>query len=482
MQLESSVTLFDDNKVEDRFAELQITADGITSEVSRKVGNDEVISRINQSAEGVQIQANKVNVEGAAIFSSGRLSQSSLNNAYDAKGAATGAVNTLKSDLSSSSGTTVINGGHIATGSMTIGALDTNAQSTIADAAKTASTYITDIGSGGISVHASSNPTSNYIQIDGTGMEVYKGGSKVAKFGANIQLSDGTRTVYEVVNKGGAMNIKRAYDAVFVDGDTTEWDEIPVGRYGSSWSITLTYKVNSTTYTKQYTSISTLDKSGKTYLSLSLLSNNNIRAGYGRGDSATSSETITIVSLAFSFTTSQLVIESTLGANANTSLSGPFRIGNGVSANATSNAMLVSWAGDAFYGGDIYAKCNEDSSGGLSLTTLQPCGYGEGQSGDAWYSYLVRRVGRVVVLSLRATKHTSTSAGSDLFQVQLHSAVPKPFNGFASGSSFYSKNAIGLLLYTSGDNVYLRATNATNASLAGFTDEFYGTITYITED
>ena len=126
MQLESSVTLFDDNKVEDRFAELQITADGITSEVSKKVGNDEVISRINQSAEGVQIQANKVNIEGATIFSSGRLSQSSLNNAYDAKGAATGAVDNLKSDLSSSSGTTVINGGHIETGTLSAGAVNAN--------------------------------------------------------------------------------------------------------------------------------------------------------------------------------------------------------------------------------------------------------------------------------------------------------------------------------------------------------------------
>ena len=64
MQLEESVTLFDDNKVENRFAELQITADGITSEVSRKVGNDEVISRINQSAESVKIQADKINIDG----------------------------------------------------------------------------------------------------------------------------------------------------------------------------------------------------------------------------------------------------------------------------------------------------------------------------------------------------------------------------------------------------------------------------------
>lgn len=126
MQLESSVTLFDDEKVETRFAQLQITADGITSEVSRKVGNDEVISRINQSAEGIQIQANKVNIEGATIFSSGRLSQSNLNAAYDSNGAATNSVNNLKNDLSTSSGTTVIHGGHITTGTLNANAVNAN--------------------------------------------------------------------------------------------------------------------------------------------------------------------------------------------------------------------------------------------------------------------------------------------------------------------------------------------------------------------
>ena len=275
MKLESSVTLFDDNKVEDRFAELQVTADGITAEVGRKVGNDEVISRINQSAESIQIQANKVNIEGATIFSSGRLSQNSLNNAYDANGAATGAVNTLKSDLSSSSGTTVINGGHITTGtlsagainassgtfnvanipdlnaskitagklsadrinvseinigaaqitsgtintaripnldaskittgtlsadrigatSIAIGKLDTNAQNTIDNAGKTASSFITPSGNTGVTVHAINNPTSNYAQIDSDGMKVYKGGSRVASFGgSSIDLGENSLT------------------------------------------------------------------------------------------------------------------------------------------------------------------------------------------------------------------------------------------------------------------------------------------------
>jgi hypothetical protein len=85
-------------------------------------GQHLIQSLINVAPSGVTINADKVNIEGAAIFTgSGRLSQDSLNNAYDASGAASGAVNALKTDLASSTGTTVIDGGHIATDSLTVG-------------------------------------------------------------------------------------------------------------------------------------------------------------------------------------------------------------------------------------------------------------------------------------------------------------------------------------------------------------------------
>lgn len=75
-------------------SEFTIAPNQINAEVSKKVGNDEIIAKINASVEeeggsAVLINANKVNIEGAAIFTgSGRLSTTSLNNAYDAKGAA----------------------------------------------------------------------------------------------------------------------------------------------------------------------------------------------------------------------------------------------------------------------------------------------------------------------------------------------------------------------------------------------------------
>jgi hypothetical protein len=60
MKLTAESTVFNDEKVQNKFSELIVDADGIRTEVSKKVGNDEVISRINQSAESVQIEAEKI--------------------------------------------------------------------------------------------------------------------------------------------------------------------------------------------------------------------------------------------------------------------------------------------------------------------------------------------------------------------------------------------------------------------------------------
>lgn len=46
---------------------IQQTADEINLEVSKKVGDDEIISKINQSAEQIQIQADKISIEGKAV-------------------------------------------------------------------------------------------------------------------------------------------------------------------------------------------------------------------------------------------------------------------------------------------------------------------------------------------------------------------------------------------------------------------------------
>lgn len=51
----------------DLSSQIKQTADNITLEVSKKVGNDEIISKINQSAEAVMIEANKINLKGTIV-------------------------------------------------------------------------------------------------------------------------------------------------------------------------------------------------------------------------------------------------------------------------------------------------------------------------------------------------------------------------------------------------------------------------------
>src|SRR5699024_1982527 len=55
------------NDANERWSQIKQTTDSITSEVGKKVGNDEIISRINQSAEKISINASKVNISGASI-------------------------------------------------------------------------------------------------------------------------------------------------------------------------------------------------------------------------------------------------------------------------------------------------------------------------------------------------------------------------------------------------------------------------------
>lgn len=65
-QTAEEINLSVDRKLENyaTTAQLDIKADEINSVVSTKVGDDEIISKINQSAEQVSIQANKINFNG----------------------------------------------------------------------------------------------------------------------------------------------------------------------------------------------------------------------------------------------------------------------------------------------------------------------------------------------------------------------------------------------------------------------------------
>lgn len=75
---------------------LDATLDGITSEVSKKVGDAEIISKINQSAEEVSINADKIKFEGSTSFSSAIKSDSTVSGLSNSLSETQKSVSTLK--------------------------------------------------------------------------------------------------------------------------------------------------------------------------------------------------------------------------------------------------------------------------------------------------------------------------------------------------------------------------------------------------
>lgn len=144
------------NSNESKISNLTTTVDGIDTRVSTaessitqqataiesKVSKDGVISTINQSAESVTIDAQKVNIAGAAIF--GDYTKTTQMNA---------AIAAAK-----------------------------------ADAEKTATNYISVIDNNGIKIHAANNTDVNYAQIDADGMEVFNDSTRRAKFGETTMI------------------------------------------------------------------------------------------------------------------------------------------------------------------------------------------------------------------------------------------------------------------------------------------------------
>lgn len=85
-----------DNGMTARVSSAESSISQNADNIELKVSKDGVISSINQSSESVTINANRVNIAGATIFTEGRLSETSLNNAYDAKGSASTAETNAK--------------------------------------------------------------------------------------------------------------------------------------------------------------------------------------------------------------------------------------------------------------------------------------------------------------------------------------------------------------------------------------------------
>ena len=79
---ETYATQSDLDDIEDRVSSAEASISVNAGNIESKVSKNGVISSINQSSESITIDANRVNIAGAAIFTSGRLSETTLNSTY----------------------------------------------------------------------------------------------------------------------------------------------------------------------------------------------------------------------------------------------------------------------------------------------------------------------------------------------------------------------------------------------------------------
>ena len=104
----------------------------MASEMSQKVGDNEIISKINQTAEGIQIQASRVDLAGYVTFTNLSTSgQTTINGGNITTGTIDASTVTVSNINASNISSGTLSAARIAAGSLAIGKLDSAAQNTI---------------------------------------------------------------------------------------------------------------------------------------------------------------------------------------------------------------------------------------------------------------------------------------------------------------------------------------------------------------
>lgn len=104
----------------------------MSSEMSKKVGDNEIISKINQTAESIQIQASRVDLAGYVTFTNLSTSgQTTINGGNITTGTIDASTVTVSNINASNISSGTLSAARIAAGSLAIGKLDSAAQNTI---------------------------------------------------------------------------------------------------------------------------------------------------------------------------------------------------------------------------------------------------------------------------------------------------------------------------------------------------------------
>lgn len=372
----------------------------------------------------------------------------------------------------------------------------------------TATSYITDISNDGIKIH-DANTTSNSIVIDSNGIDIYKNNTSVAFYGetSRIGINSNSQSYVQIgtniitmFNKGvetykienttnREVKIKIDLNYSFYPGATSLSQDIELGRAVSSWintggvrGIVLTYDLWGDDYSdisQSYNGPTVIDTNGK-YAFTSELNGSIMTITLGPGATLDGSEVIYFTSIEFNFIAADPVVYNTIGAYANNTLSSPFKIGVGT-ASIPSNAMLVDFSGNTKIKGDLFIKCNDDSTGGMSLGTVRQYSVSYQPSGLRHLYIDAYQVGYTVTLTIEFVKTTTTASGANYF-TQVLGEIPAPadLSTRISGFGYTGSMSVGYWLAWTDGFWQLSARNL-SATTASANFGLTASLTYVTD-
>ena len=360
---------------------------------------------------------------------------------------------------------------------------------------KTKEDFLADPTNGGGNLLARSNGIAvrdgltELASFGANGVQVGKSASSHVNVGTTgITMSDGNRTIYEVKQATNPIVMTKTYNRnLYSYTQSYRIEEtIDLGRTVSSWSkITMTCTMvrngQSYKYSPTYTSVPITDEAENYNFEMSVTGEFchiylDFGSGYQYGDD------LILNTIKLEFNTDQPAIESTIGAYANKTQGGVFRVGTG--SGALRNAMLLDWSGDAMFNGDVVAYCEYDSSGGLSLTKDRAIPYAFFYTSEtASVSIDVHQVGMLVSLEILVSNDNSVAGGSNISVSNLDNAhIPLPATSRVTGSAYYGNHAImfALMRNENTDKWQLICRNASPSAvtIAG-SNYVLGTMTYI---
>lgn len=214
---------------------LQVTAQGLQTQVSSKVGDNEIISKINQSAETITINASKINLVGAVSFDS--FTSSTQEYFRVIQGWANDA-NTTIGEWCYNNNKTFIDGGKLATG--TVIADNIRANTTISN-----HIIATDLQISGNSKianwHISENSIYNGVPFTGTGF----GGNNPTSNSTGVGTWDGSTWafwagdgVFYVKQNGEFQATRGTIGGLVIDG-SLGLGILPAGQTSPSFTLSV---------------------------------------------------------------------------------------------------------------------------------------------------------------------------------------------------------------------------------------------------